>query len=243
MSRMPPKPSSSQKKPGGKLVLKKSLQEPYQLSWPSLPKGVNSFILKELSEYFKQHPEEKRVKSAGKRKRKQEARGPLPTSSSEAHVFTGINIVTKKLERGELDLVLVCKSAKPALLTQHLIPLSASRSTPAACVAGLSEKLSTELNLKSVLAVGVSVVESTENSELDKVVRNIKEKVPVIEVPWLQEVHLVEDSGIRALEHGQDSSVSGVNSRSSSDHNHSFLPTRVCVNKSVFGTKKKRGEN
>lgn len=146
--------------------------------------------------------------------------------------------MTKKLERGELDLVLVCKSAKPALLTQHLIPLSASRSTPAACVSGLSEKLTTELNLKSVLAIGISVAKTGDNAQLDKVVRDIKEKVPSIEVPWLQEGHFFGDSG--DPEHGKDSSASGLKSRSSSDHNHSFLPTRVCVNKSVSGTKKSK---
>lgn len=142
------------------------------------------------------------------------------------------------MERGELNLVLVCKSAKPSLLTQHLISLSASRSTPAASVAGLSEKLSAELNLKSVLAVGFSVSERIEDIELGKVVGVIKEKLPAVEVPWLQEVDLEEDSSVGALEHGQDCCTSGVNSKSSLYHYRSFLPTRVCINKSVSGAKK-----
>ena len=39
----------------------------------------------------------------------------------QRYIVGGINEVTKGLERGQLRLVLVCRSVRPAVLTQHLL--------------------------------------------------------------------------------------------------------------------------
>ncbi|XP_069504498.1 ribonuclease P protein subunit p38 [Ambystoma mexicanum] len=93
----------------------------------------------------------------------------------------GINEVTRALEKNELYLVLVCKSAKPAMITIHLIELSASRAVPAGQVPRLSESLAPVLGLKSVLALGFR----KHSSHFEDEVKAIKEKVPPLIVPWI----------------------------------------------------------
>ena len=94
----------------------------------------------------------------------------------------GINEVTKALEKNELLLLLVCKSAKPAMITSHLIQLSASRATPAGQVPRLSETVAPLLGLTSILALGFK----RRSDKFTDVVEAIIPKIPALEVPWFQ---------------------------------------------------------
>nr|XP_033787103.1 ribonuclease P protein subunit p38 [Geotrypetes seraphini] len=94
----------------------------------------------------------------------------------------GVNEVTRALEKNDLNLVLVCKSVKPALITMHLIELSVSRAIPACQVPRLSENIAPLLGLKSVLALGFRRSTNTFDAE----VRAITARVPLLYVPWLQ---------------------------------------------------------
>ncbi|XP_039264446.2 ribonuclease P protein subunit p38-like [Styela clava] len=228
---MPPKPQ--------KQILKNCLQEPYDLSWPQLEKGVNSFVLSELKRFIQKHPELKKVRSAGKRKQSQEKLEDK--DSLRNHIFTGINIITKKLERGSLDLVLVCKSAKPTLLTQHLIPLSVTRSSPAACISGLSSALGSELNLKSVLAFGIFLPEN--DTELRAVVDSITPKLPKIDIPWLRGLEN-ENQTVDFSENGNRISKPDLEEKNSVDtEKFTLLPTKICINQSIANKKPKKDKN
>ena len=52
---------------------------------------------------------------------------------------------------------MVCRSAKPALMTSHLCALSATRGCPAIAVFNLSKILAPLLNMNTVMAVGFTV--------------------------------------------------------------------------------------
>ncbi|MEE6466722.1 hypothetical protein FKM82_007031 [Ascaphus truei] len=94
----------------------------------------------------------------------------------------GINEVTRSLEKNELYFVLVCKSAKPAMLTNHLIELSASRDVPACQLPRLSENIAPVLGLKSVLALGFR----RDSDVFLEEVKAVMPRVPPLNVPWLQ---------------------------------------------------------
>ncbi len=69
----------------------------------------------------------------------------------------GINNVTRCLERDKLRAALVCLSARPPLVTQHLVMLSATRDCPVLALPNLSNTLSPLLGINSVLAIGFKV--------------------------------------------------------------------------------------
>lgn len=94
----------------------------------------------------------------------------------------GVNEVTKALEKNELCLLLVCKSAKPAMITSHLIQLSASRATPAGQVPRLSETVAPLLGLTSILALGFK----KQSDKFTDAIEAIIPKIPALEVPWFQ---------------------------------------------------------
>ncbi|CAD7672168.1 unnamed protein product [Nyctereutes procyonoides] len=89
--------------------------------------------------------------------------------------------VTRALERNGLLLVLVCKSAKPAIITSHLIQLSSSRSVPACQVPRLSETLTPVIGLKCVLALGFR----KDTTAFVEEVKAIIPRVPSLHIPWL----------------------------------------------------------
>ncbi|XP_075067318.1 ribonuclease P protein subunit p38 [Mixophyes fleayi] len=93
----------------------------------------------------------------------------------------GINEVTRALEKNELYLVIVCKSAKPEMITKHIIELSASREVPACQLPRLSENIAPVLGLKSVLALGFRKSSDVFLEE----VKAITPRVPPVNVPWL----------------------------------------------------------
>ncbi|XP_018422368.1 PREDICTED: ribonuclease P protein subunit p38 [Nanorana parkeri] len=97
------------------------------------------------------------------------------------HLAIGINEVTRALEKNEVHLVIVCKSAKPQMITTHITELSASRRVPACQLPRLSENMAPVLGLKSVLALGFR---NTSDIFLEEV-RAIIPRVPPLKVPWL----------------------------------------------------------
>ncbi|XP_069770421.1 ribonuclease P protein subunit p38 [Narcine bancroftii] len=106
----------------------------------------------------------------------------------------GINEVTRALEKNELCLVLVCKSVKPPMMTQHLIQLSESRTVPACQVPQLSKIVAPLLGLKSILALGFK-----RNSEIFiETINAIGPHVPPLNVAWMQQSN--QDEGVEELE-------------------------------------------
>ncbi|XP_051872375.1 ribonuclease P protein subunit p38 [Pristis pectinata] len=102
----------------------------------------------------------------------------------------GINEVTRGLEKDELCLVLVCRSVKPPIMTQHLIQLSASRTVPACQVPHLSETVAPLLGLKSTLALGFK-----KNSEtFIETINAVGPQVPPLNISWMQESQQVESA-------------------------------------------------
>ena len=69
----------------------------------------------------------------------------------------GLNKFTRCLERNTLRAGMVCLTARPALVTQHVLMLSATRECPVMALPNLSGVLAPLLGIKSALAVGFKV--------------------------------------------------------------------------------------
>ncbi|NWS22172.1 RPP38 protein, partial [Pachyramphus minor] len=189
-----------------KITVKTSLDNPFVFQWKTIDGKDMHFILQTLEERIK-HIGLKKIESPRKKKRsltkKQMERkcdastNELPQEEeTESHqqkpgwtdlsirrqLAIGVNEVTKALEKNELLLLLVCKSAKPAMITSHLIELSASRATPAGQVPRLSETVAPLLGLTSVLALGFK----KQSSKFTETIEAIIPKIPALEVPWFQ---------------------------------------------------------
>ncbi|XP_040307264.1 ribonuclease P protein subunit p38 isoform X1 [Herpailurus yagouaroundi] len=197
------------------LTVKTSLNNPYAICWSALEREHMHFILQTLEDRFKSlglrkmEDKKKRRKQflkkpspdrCGTEVEKSEGPKEKPPEGSEQgsgwtpvdvrkQLAIGINEVTRALERNGLLLVLVCRSAKPAILTSHLIQLSLSRAVPACQVPRLSERLAPVIGLKCVLALGFKKTTTAFDAE----VRAIIPRVPSLHVPWLQ--GRPEDSG------------------------------------------------
>uniref|UniRef100_A0A2D4IG62 Ribosomal protein eL8/eL30/eS12/Gadd45 domain-containing protein n=1 Tax=Micrurus lemniscatus lemniscatus TaxID=129467 RepID=A0A2D4IG62_MICLE len=204
-----------------KQIVKTSLNNPYIPQWRTLPGEDMHFVLQALEEVmkqieFKKIEDQKRMKPTSRKRRKKEECFNLPSKFNEdkgaddpkAHGWSdmqirkqlaiGINEVTRALEKNELCLVLVCKSAKPALLTSHLIPLSASRAIPAGQVPRLSETLAPMLGLTSVLALGFKKTADV----FAKVLELIIPRIPSLDLPWMQhgtEPLLINDTNVMTV--------------------------------------------
>ena len=74
-----------------------------------------------------------------------------------AQLVVGTNAVTRCLEEGSLRVGVVCLTAKPALLHQHMLQLAATRHVPMAAVPNLSPTIAPLLGMKSTLAIGIKV--------------------------------------------------------------------------------------
>ncbi|NXK35785.1 RPP38 protein, partial [Piprites chloris] len=189
-----------------KITVKTSLDNPFVFQWKTIDGNDMHFILQTLEERIK-HIGLKKIESPRKKKRsltkKQMERkcdastNELPKGEeTESHqqktgwtdisirrqLAIGVNEVTKALEKNELLLLLVCKSAKPAMITSHLIELSASRATPAGQVPRLSETVAPLLGLTSILALGFK----KQSDKFTETIEAIIPKVPALEVPWFQ---------------------------------------------------------
>ncbi|NXW71243.1 RPP38 protein, partial [Hirundo rustica] len=188
-----------------KTTVKTSLDNPFVFQWKTIDGEDMHFILETLEERIK-HIGLKKIESPRKKKRsltkKQTERkcdtgtDELLEEETESHhqkpgwtdiiirrqLAIGVNEVTKALEKNELLLVLVCKSAKPAMITSHLIELSASRATPAGQVPRLSETIAPLLGLTSILALGFK----KPSDKFTEAIAAIIPKIPALEVPWFQ---------------------------------------------------------
>ncbi|NXY24204.1 RPP38 protein, partial [Atrichornis clamosus] len=189
-----------------KTTVKTCLDNPFVFQWKTIDGEDMHFILQTLEERIK-HTGLKKIESPRKKKRsltkKQTERkcnagtNELPKEGeTENHqekpgwtdisirrqLAIGVNEVTKALEKNELLLLLVCKSAKPAMITSHLIELSASRATPAGQVPRLSETVAPLLGLTSILALGFK----KHSDGFTEAIEAIIPKIPALEVPWFQ---------------------------------------------------------
>ncbi|XP_047376966.1 ribonuclease P protein subunit p38-like [Sciurus carolinensis] len=201
------------------LVVKTTLNDPCALCWSSLEREDIHFRLQTLEEKFKsiglRKIEDKKKKEKKKKppfiKKHRVERCSLDIDTSDdlkdkrpeanqqvsgwtpvqvrKQLAVGVNEVTRALERSELLLVLVCKSAKPATITSHLIQVSVSRIVPACQVPRLSETLAPVTGLKWVLALGFK----KHTTDFVDEVKAIIPRVPSLTLPWLQDRS--EDSG------------------------------------------------
>lgn len=195
------------------LTVKTSLNNPYTICWSALDREDLHFILQTLEDRFKSIGLEKIENK--KRSKKQFFKKGRDKCSTDVHMSEdlkekkpedkeqvsgwtsvhvrkqlaiGVNEVTRALERGELLLVLVCKSVKPAIITSHLIQLSVSRTVPACQVPRLSERIAPVIGLKCVLALGFKKNTTDFVSEVNAIIP----RVPPLNVPWLPD--RLEDS-------------------------------------------------
>lgn len=189
-----------------KATVKTCLDNPFVLEWKTIDGEDMHFILQTLEERIKytglKKIETPRVKKRSLTKKQMERKCNASTSElpkeddAEGHrqktgwtdtsirrqLAIGVNEVTKALEKDELLLLLVCKSAKPAMITSHLIQLSASRATPAGQVPRLSETIAPLLGLTSILALGFK----KQSDKFTEAIAAIIPKIPALEVPWFQ---------------------------------------------------------
>ncbi|NXW65972.1 RPP38 protein, partial [Eurystomus gularis] len=189
-----------------KITVKTCLDNPFVFQWETIDGEDMHFILETLGERIK-HIGLKKIETPRKKKRsltkkqiesKQDAgTSELPKEeetegrgqnqgwtdiSIRRQLAIGVNEATKALEKDELVLLLVCKSAKPAMITTHLIQLSASRATPAGQVPRLSETVAPLLGLTSILALGFK----KQSDKFTEAIEAIIPKIPALEVPWFQ---------------------------------------------------------
>ncbi|CAK8675615.1 unnamed protein product [Clavelina lepadiformis] len=221
--------ASITKKTEEKPVLKNSLLQPYIVTWPQLQKGTTPSILSELTRLFESHPEIKKLKSAGKRKLKADFPKQEVTANLRSDILVGIREVTKALEKDQISLLLVCRSAKPALLTQPLIHLVATRSVPAACISDLSTTVAPLLGLKTALALGFR--RDLNLPDFSQVVDAIESRLSPITLPWIKKP-ITSEQPLPNTGEAQRS----VNSISDT----CFIPTKICINRSVAGKKKRK---
>lgn len=79
-------------------------------------------------------------------------------STRKSQLVIGVNNVTRCLERNELAAGCVCLTAKPALVTRHILMLAATRSVPFVALPNLSQKVVEAVGgIKSALAIGFKV--------------------------------------------------------------------------------------
>ncbi|KAM8810854.1 ribonuclease P protein subunit p38 [Eudromia elegans] len=188
-----------------KVNVKICLDDPYVIQWKTIDGEDMHFILQTLEEKIKdvglkkiEAPRKKRHSATKRRKERKGGTGsskppteketegarPKPGWSDPGirrQLTIGINEATKALEKKELALLLVCKSAKPDMITSHLIALSASRATPAGQVPRLSDTVAPLLGLGSVLALGFK----RQSETFAAVAEAIIPKIPALEVPWI----------------------------------------------------------
>ncbi|XP_073485791.1 ribonuclease P protein subunit p38 isoform X2 [Aquarana catesbeiana] len=208
------------------IVVKTSLNNPYHKMWTPVVGEDMQFILKTLTEKFtqvglkkveihkkfikkdkrskKENPDgtDKNPDLEGERSDRENAeeepvKSGWTLSDVRKHLAIGINEVTRALEKNEVHLVIVCKSAKPQMITKHITELSASRGVAACQLPRLSENVAPVLGLKSVLALGFKKTSDMFIEEVGAIIP----RVPPLKVSWLTgkpmrtEENAVDDKG------------------------------------------------
>lgn len=77
------------------------------------------------------------------------------SAEKRSQFLVGLKEVTKALEKGELRAAVLCLSAKPPLLHQHIQILTATRGVPCIALHGLSDVIAPLLGLRSALIIGL----------------------------------------------------------------------------------------
>ncbi|XP_006272047.1 ribonuclease P protein subunit p38 [Alligator mississippiensis] len=245
-----------------KISVKTSLNNPYVITWRTLEGEDVHFILQTLEERIK-CTGLKKIEVASRKKNSnaiKQAKKTCDTSASELlkekekegtqqgwtdlnirkQLAIGVNEVTRALEKNELLLVLVCKSAKPALITSHLIQLSASRAVPAGQVPRLSESIAPVLGLTSVLALGFK----RNSDSFTEVVEAIITRIPTLDVPWIHHgtEQSVPDANTGSLEieasELMDTSVEEFSLSQKRKHTESYTPDAPTVTLQTLKVKK-----
>ncbi|XP_072180176.1 ribonuclease P protein subunit p38-like [Diadema setosum] len=197
-------------------VTKNSLSSPFGCQWPTLPSGVTPEILAEIKRTFEplvsvlaKKKSRNRKNTERRRKEKEEKKETDEEKKQKAlrlQLALGINEVTRSLEKDRLRLLMVCRSAKPEILTSHLCALSATRQCPALALFHLSETLAPLLKMNTVLAVGFrkksvqgGATEGAEVSDFDNLVALAVERCPKIHVPWLNFRDCTPDEVVHSL--------------------------------------------
>uniref|UniRef100_H2YD73 Ribosomal protein eL8/eL30/eS12/Gadd45 domain-containing protein n=1 Tax=Ciona savignyi TaxID=51511 RepID=H2YD73_CIOSA len=184
--------------------------------FPTIEKKTAAKVLNNLTKFFSSHPEVKKAKSAG-RKKGLSSGVTVQSNEYRKNFAFGINEVTKALEKGKLSFFLVCQSAKPAVLTQHLALLAGTTGTPSATIPNLSATLLPLLQLKSVLAIGFH--KTHQDSDLTETSDGIKAHLSTVTLPW--DSLRSEKSNLK---------------RKHEPEATNFIPTKICVNKSTVNT-------
>eukprot|EP00039_Didymoeca_costata_P009021 m.119647 g.119647 ORF g.119647 m.119647 type:complete len:217 (+) comp14325_c0_seq10:233-883(+) len=176
-------------------VVKSYLESPFNPTWPVVEQEHQAKIRVILG---KVPP---RKQQSRKRKRTEETQ--LNHKSDSKIVGTpkrvkpyvsGVNEVTKALEKDRLSVVFICRSVKPQTLVEHLLPLAHVNKTKICAMYDLSILLGNLVGTKMCTAVGIlkqSEMSSEEKESLSKN-KDLRElqsfvlgHVPDTNIPWL----------------------------------------------------------
>ncbi|XP_019855851.1 PREDICTED: ribonuclease P protein subunit p38-like [Amphimedon queenslandica] len=158
--------------------VKHSLDSPYKLQWPSVGEKCAQKTIQLLMDV-----------ASNKKKFHKASIDAVPLTDNpclKKQLIIGVNAFTRCLERGHMRCGVVCLSAKPALLTGHILMLAATRNCPLMGLYDLSSKLAPTLGIKSVLALGFKKLEKDEEDPFYDIVSHLTINcAPLIDVPWL----------------------------------------------------------
>jgi ribosomal protein L7Ae-like RNA K-turn-binding protein len=123
------------------------------------------------------------------RKSLQAHQKPNENSSKKEQLVIGLNAFTRCLERGKLLAGVVCLSAKPAVIHQHILMLTATKKCPVMAIHNMSNKLSPILGIKSTLALGFKITDAAVN-DFSEVIAHISSNSPAVDIPWLPNMEM-----------------------------------------------------
>ncbi|XP_038050976.1 uncharacterized protein LOC119724129 [Patiria miniata] len=173
--------------------VKNTITSPFLSEWPQLSHEETSLLLQKITSTFTPHAESLAKQSSKGKEKVVSDEAKTKRAFLRSQLALGLNEVTRSLEQDKLRLALVCRSAQPALMTNHLMSLSATRDTPVLCLQGLSATLAPILKLKVILAVGFKKITPADPAAFDELVNCIVGMTPPINVPWLQYKELTLD--------------------------------------------------
>eukprot|EP00041_Stephanoeca_diplocostata_P011537 m.190972 g.190972 ORF g.190972 m.190972 type:complete len:235 (-) comp18579_c0_seq1:115-819(-) len=133
------------------LVFKGYLDSPFVVEWPRIADAYHETIRQQLKTFWVPPKIRKSPLAHESGEASQVSSKILPRSD----LVLGINSVARALERDGLDLVLVCRSAQPLLLTRHLLLLAHATGTAVCALPDLSTTLGKLGGLPSATAAGI----------------------------------------------------------------------------------------
>ncbi|XP_065178568.1 ribonuclease P protein subunit p38-like isoform X2 [Sycon ciliatum] len=227
-------------------VVKSSLKTPLSLSWPEIAGSDVDSIKSTLAKYLggcnvgrKPVHSRKTEASATQAESTQDSAKLNAIRQAESTqdsakldairqaLAAGVNQCTRALEKDQLLLLLVCRSCPLPTLTQHLLPLAATRSCCAGAVPGLSDHLSSVIGVKRVLALGVKKADSAQNNAiLEDMIATISTHLPRVVVPWLREVEVTQKDETLSGESASSGHVSTKRRHHDNDDQDDELPRK-----------------